>query len=219
MGAGRVRLAAGVPAADVRDDADVREHLDLADDLSADALEVRPVARLRLLDDLERAQRERVERAAHALAVHRRRDDEDRRRRVGHDLLGGLQAVQLGHVDVHGDEVGPQPRDHLDGLLAVRRLADDLDLGIGREDLREHLARDERVVGDEHANMLLEGDHVSRFALADEPLDGVEQRVLVEHGLGDVGVGAGLDALGLLLVALERGDDDDRDALAAPRRP
>jgi hypothetical protein len=52
-------------------------------------------------------------------------------------------------VDVHGDEVGLECRDHLDGRAAVAGVAHDLDLGVGREDLTEHLARDERVVDDD----------------------------------------------------------------------
>ena len=54
-----------------------------------------------------------------------------------------------------------------------------------------------------------------RPRLPDQLLDGVEQRVLVEDGLGDVGIGASLDTLGLLLVTLERGDDDDRESPAS----
>ena len=140
--------------------ADVGEDLHLALDFSADALQVGPVPGLGLLDDLERTQVERIERASHALAVNRRRDDEDRRRRERHDALGRLEPVHLGHVDVHGDQVRTQPFDQFDGLLAVVSLPDYLDLRVRREDLRDHLSRDQRIVGDDDADVLAWPGHL-----------------------------------------------------------
>jgi len=57
-------------------------------------------------------------------------------------------------VDVHRDEIGLQPRDRVDRLLAVGSGAHHLDVRIARQYLGEHLTGDERVVTDEHADLL-----------------------------------------------------------------
>jgi hypothetical protein len=60
--------------------------------------------------------------------------DHDGRRVLLHDLAGGLQAVHAGHLDVHGDDVGPQPRDQAERLGPARRLAHDLEAAVATED-------------------------------------------------------------------------------------
>ena len=54
--------------------------------------------------------------------------------------------------------------DHLDRFAAVVRLPDDLDLRVRRQDLREHLARDQRVVDDDHADLFLPPTSAARSA-------------------------------------------------------
>ena len=46
----------------------------------------------------------------------------------GHDLRGGLQAVDMRHVDVHGDDVGFERFGERDGFAAVFCMADHLQL-------------------------------------------------------------------------------------------
>ena len=79
-------------------------------------------------------------------------DDHDRRRHRDHDLLGRLQAIQPGHVQVHGDQVGSELLRQRDGLEAVACLADDLDRGVGDQDRRQQGAGRRRIVGNEDAD-------------------------------------------------------------------
>src|SRR5262249_50288782 len=53
------------------------------------------------------------------------------------------EAVHPGHLEVEGDDVRLEQRRQAEGLLAVRRFAHDLDLGVVREDLGD----DPPVVG------------------------------------------------------------------------
>jgi hypothetical protein len=64
----------------------------------------------------------------------------------------GLKAVTVGHLDVHQHDVGPQAPGAGHGLLAVRRLADNLDLGIGLEDHPEAGANHRLVIGQQHTD-------------------------------------------------------------------
>src|SRR5262249_7687041 len=62
------------------------------------------------------------------------------------DLLGRLDAVAPGHLDVDDEDVGLQLFDDVDDVAAVRRLADDLDaVGIGHPRL-DRLTHDLMVV-------------------------------------------------------------------------
>ena len=67
---------------------------------------------------------------------------------AGEDPAGGLQAVHLGHPDVHQDHVGPGAPDRLDRLGAVGRLGDHVD-AVGGEDHPEAGADQGLVVGDD----------------------------------------------------------------------
>ena len=67
---------------------------------------------------------------------------------VGEDPPRGFEAVELGHPDVHQDDVRSQRANLVDRVAAVGRLADDLDLRLGVEDHPEAGA-DERLVVDE----------------------------------------------------------------------
>lgn len=70
-------------------------------------------------------------------------------RRVGdgEDPAGGLQAVQLGHPDVHQDDVGPGAPYRLHRFVAVGGLRDDVD-AVGAEGQPEARAHQRLVVGD-----------------------------------------------------------------------
>ena len=61
------------------------------------------------------------------------------------DHPGGLQAVDPGHPDVEQHDVGLLLLDHRDGLLAVRGLADDIDV-LGHVEVAAQALTDERVV-------------------------------------------------------------------------
>lgn len=75
---------------------------------------------------------------------------------VGEDAAGGLQAVHLGHPDVHQDHVGTCAADGCDRFDPVGRLTDDID-AVGAEDQPESCAYQGLVVGDEHTQRLGHG--------------------------------------------------------------
>ena len=68
-------------------------------------------------------------------------------------LARGLEARQPGHRDVEDGQVGPLRAGHLDGLGAVARLGDDLEVRLAVED-QPHAAADEGVVvGEQDAGL------------------------------------------------------------------
>ena len=66
------------------------------------------------------------------------------------DLLGGPDAVDLRHADVHQHDVGPQLPHDGDRLRARRRLADDLHVRLGGQDRAQGGAHHALVVGEHH---------------------------------------------------------------------
>ena len=64
--------------------------------------------------------------------------------------LGGRDAVELGHLDVHDDQIGTQLGGEGDGGLAVSGLADDLEAVVA-QDLDDVEADERLVLGDDHA--------------------------------------------------------------------
>ena len=94
---------------------------------------------------------------------------------VGQDAPRRLEAVELGHADVHQDDVGPQRAHLVDRLAAVRGLADDLDVGLGVEDHAEAGAHERLVVDEQDA------DHVRdlqrQHGAQDEPAAFARARV------------------------------------------
>ena len=82
---------------------------------------------------------------------HRQHEHADVRA-LGDDLARRLDAVELGHVQIHDDDVGLQRLGGGDRLGAGRRLAHDLRLAERREQRAEPSAEDRMVVGDEDAN-------------------------------------------------------------------
>ena len=65
-------------------------------------------------------------------------------------LLGCGDAVELGHLDVHHDEVGTQVGRELDGGLAVSGFTDDVEPVVA-EDLHDVEADERLVLGDDDA--------------------------------------------------------------------
>ena len=60
---------------------------------------------------------------------------------------GRLQAVDIGHLDVHQHDVRMTPANDLEDLRAVASLTDDLDVGLGIEDEPQPRADHLLVVG------------------------------------------------------------------------
>jgi len=95
----------------------------------------------------DRAELERLE-AELALAVGGADDDDAR----GAHLRQGLEhadAVEVGHDQIEGHDVGLELGDLLEGVEAVAGDADDEDARAGAEDLAQHLARKGGVVDDQ----------------------------------------------------------------------
>jgi hypothetical protein len=67
-------------------------------------------------------------------------------------LVDRARTVDLGHPEVHEDDVGPEPLGRNHRLAAVGRLADDLELRIAVEDAAEAVADDRVIVDDEQAD-------------------------------------------------------------------
>ena len=89
------------------------------------ALHVQIDAAGRLGDEFDGAEFEGIQRSRSAFAGFRA-DNDDGARVGGHDLRGGLKSVDVGHVDVHGDDVRLQGFGQSDGFAAVFCVTDDL---------------------------------------------------------------------------------------------
>ena len=89
--------------------------------------------------------------------VERRQDHDPRRatrRAVGgrpSEPARRLEPIEARHPDVHQDDVGRVAPRQADGGLAVRRLGDDLDVGLRLEDHAEPGPDQRLVVGDQDA--------------------------------------------------------------------
>ncbi len=141
----------GEPRAWMRDHADARNELQGREEPSLPRA-LRLVAE-RLLQDVDRAGRERVVGLEYLAAVHRRRHDQDRGRTMRHDVFGGGEAAHQRQHHVHGHDVRTQPLAELDPLLAVDGDADELDLRIGLQYLLEPPADRRRIFHDEDADL------------------------------------------------------------------
>src|SRR5581483_2373828 len=84
-----------------------------------------------------------------AVVAVRREDDDVRLRSALADATRRLDAVAARHAEVHQDDLGAQPFDERDRLLAVGGAADDLEVGQQPEQRREPLAHDTLVVGED----------------------------------------------------------------------
>jgi len=70
------------------------------------------------------------------------------------DQPRGADAVEVGHGQIHEDDVGLVLFGQHHGLQAVRRRAHDLDLRVQVQDFLEALAQETLILGDEHADTL-----------------------------------------------------------------
>jgi hypothetical protein len=73
-------------------------------------------------------------------------------RRVGGDRLGGLQAVEAGHADVHQHDVGDEAARRVGRLVAVGGLADHLDAVLRGQQRPKARAHERLVVGEQDAD-------------------------------------------------------------------
>ena len=65
-----------------------------------------------------------------------------------HEFFEERQAIHARHLDIEGDHVGDLLADSLSGDKGIARGGDDLDLGIGREQVAESLATRRRRIPD-----------------------------------------------------------------------
>ena len=104
------------------------------------------MGRLVLRDMRDRARGEREV----ADAGVEREEDDLRLGEVDAQHAGDLEAGHPGHRVVEHDQVGVELEGFLGGFVAVRGLADDLEVGIGVDKRAEPLAHGEVVVGDQN---------------------------------------------------------------------
>jgi hypothetical protein len=77
------------------------------------------------------------------------RHEHDGRHRVRADQLEQREAVDFGHLDVEEQDVGTQPCDERD-RIGTAGLADDVDVGVVREQRFDVRSRERFVVDDEY---------------------------------------------------------------------
>jgi hypothetical protein len=70
----------------------------------------------------------------------------------GGDLAGRLDAVELGHPEIHEDDVGAARPGQAHGLAPVTGLPDDVDFGLGGEKHPEAGADQGLVVDEQNPN-------------------------------------------------------------------
>ena len=83
-------------------------------------------------------------RALHELFLAERGQQHDGRDVVLGELLGGRDAVELGHLDIHDHQVGPQLGGQRDRGLAVSGLADDVEAVVAQD--LDDVETDQRLV-------------------------------------------------------------------------
>src|SRR5205823_4361351 len=94
-----------------------------------------------------------AERLEHILVHLERGQDQHPQPRQGsisHDSPSRFEAINAGHTDVHQHHVGSRLPSPADGLLAVGRLSDDLDIGGRTEKHLEPGAHERLIVGQQH---------------------------------------------------------------------
>ena len=93
-----------------------------------------------------------VQRPDDPLGVGVRRQHEHVGQLLAHDLAGRRDPVELRHLQVHQDDVGAEPPGQVDGLSAVGRLADHVDVRLAGEQLLQAGPEHRVVVHDQHAD-------------------------------------------------------------------
>ena len=130
----------------------LRRRLHLVDQLVSDVQQLVGGERRRLLHEVDRAGVERRQHLFASLAGDA--DDDDRHRLPRHLRADEGDAVHLRHVQVAGDDIGPQLGHQLEGLGAVARGAHHLDERRALQHLLDDLADVGRVVNDEDAGKI-----------------------------------------------------------------
>ena len=115
-----------------------------------DAREVGADRARRLAHEIDRAELEAAEREVHAALRARGAQHHDGARRLAHDVAERLQPVELGHLDVERHDVRLERVDLPDGLVAVARRADDLEIRRAIDDLADDAPHERTVVDDQH---------------------------------------------------------------------
>ena len=90
------------------------------------------------------------------LGVNRQRDD-PRAGCIGQDAPGGVDAVDVGHADVHDDHVRRECPGLLDGLPAITGLADHGDIRLALQQRAQPLAQQRVIVCQQHRGYRLFG--------------------------------------------------------------
>src|SRR5262249_7633316 len=85
------------------------------------------------------------------VVLGRGQDDHLDLRLLGADQPRSSQTVQLGHVQIHQQDVRPQPSSLLDRLATVARLADDV-YPARLEEASQSISKELVIVGDEDAH-------------------------------------------------------------------
>ena len=145
---------------DMFDDGYLRQRLDLLHERRDHRLPALVRHQRRLLHDIERPRRERVETGALAFLVEVRAEEQHRRRVVRHDAFGGLHAAHARHDQIHRHQIGFELGRELDRLTAVGRHAHNPDAWIGFQHLLENFADDHGIVDDQDADFRPEGRRV-----------------------------------------------------------
>ena len=74
--------------------------------------------------------------------------------RIHRHFFGGRDAVHIGHVDVHQDDVGLKPLCLFDGLLAVFGRSHNHDVGLEVEKFTEILSSFRDIVNNQNVDLL-----------------------------------------------------------------
>jgi hypothetical protein len=111
------------------------------------------LAGARLFDHVDGAGDERLVAPEQLAAIGGAGDDHDRRRAIGHDVLGRGQPAQDRQDQLERDHVGAQLLAQLDAALAVLGLAHDLEVGRLRQRLDDALAHGQRILDHQDANL------------------------------------------------------------------
>ncbi len=154
----------------------------------------------RLLQHVDRAGGERLVGLEDLAAVDRRGDDQDRRRKMRHDVFGGGKAAHDRQHHVHRHDIRPQLLAELDPLLAVDGNADEIDLRVGLQNLPEPAADGGGIFHNEDADLL--------HAYIANCLMRAEKLRLIEFALDHVALSADLLAALDVFRRGERGDED-----------
>ena len=98
---------------------------------------------------------------------HREHDDADRRVGGG-DAAGRLDPVELGHAQVHDDEIGGELIGELDDFVSVGGDGDDVDAVELADQMGEAVAEDGMVVGDDDTEVA--GTHAGNLTAIVVPM-------------------------------------------------